>query len=848
MEAIWAGIFGLLLSYVLVFTLDRFIATSSITRLLILVGGVSVFAIFAPLWINRWVFKHRRENQIAQLIAKQHPSLGDRLLGVVELENQVETNTSLSPRLREAAMQQVAKELSSRDLNDALPITWHKKWGLAVLVLASIAATACFTSPKAGLNALQRWLMPLAQIERYTRTKIDKSQLLDSYFIAHGEPFSITVQLTEDSNTPPSATAQLGDEAMTESPETERKYTFNYAKASSQKTLQIRVGDAFESVEIKPIMRPTLQQTSATIEFPDYLQKENQSQELTSGQASILEGSTVTVTARSNRPLTAANASIRVIDTAPVDLPTSIQSNTITLDPLVIEHESLILTMGWTDQHQLASASPSTLRIQKLLDQPPAALIEKIADATYVMADASIQFDIAAEDDFAVKRAGFAWEGAFTKPSPNAAAKGSLTVINGNPQLQQARESIDFSFNAYEITPQKLTIRAWAEHYKPNSPRVYSAPITVYVLSKAEHRELMERRTRDTINQLEDAMRNELELLDQNKRLERLSGEDLQKQENRDKIAAQAQKERDNTEAMKDIAKNMEDVFKEASKNDKIDTDTLKKLAEAALKMQQLAEQKMPEISKKLENSQSKENTEEKAKEEIKEAVAKQAELIKEMQDAIEQSSDASKQLEAGTFVNRLQKAAADEELIAKTIIDLMQPQSTSNILTHFSISEFEELDPADQRAALTLYGQQKQTGSDINWIEEDLAHFFLRTQKKEHQELLNKMRDSTITEDMNILLQKMELSKNYLSIELAKQSATTLREWAKDFSKSTQKENSSGGGGGGGGGADDEDFEFMIRVMRIIQQEDQVRSQIRSLEQKNRLHNTKPNIQQPAA
>ena len=109
-EAILAGIIGLVLSFLIVFVLDRFVQTPAMLRLAILLAGTSLFAVFAPLWMRRWVWGHRRENELARLIAQKHPDLGDRLLGIIELQQQNETKDSLSPRLRMAAMETVAAD------------------------------------------------------------------------------------------------------------------------------------------------------------------------------------------------------------------------------------------------------------------------------------------------------------------------------------------------------------------------------------------------------------------------------------------------------------------------------------------------------------------------------------------------------------------------------------------------------------------------------------------------------------------------------------------------------------------------------------------------------------------
>ena len=113
-------------------------------RLIILVAGISLFAIFAPFWINRWVFKHRKENQLARLISKSYPNLGDRLLGVVELQDQKESQTALSPELREAAMIAVAHDAKNRELDKALSASWRNKLALGAMVTAGLCSIAFF--------------------------------------------------------------------------------------------------------------------------------------------------------------------------------------------------------------------------------------------------------------------------------------------------------------------------------------------------------------------------------------------------------------------------------------------------------------------------------------------------------------------------------------------------------------------------------------------------------------------------------------------------------------------------------------------------------------------------------
>ena len=115
------------------------------------------------------------------------------MLGVIELQAQDENVDTLSPRLRQAAMQVVAAEAQKRELDEALPTARHRKWGLAAMALLALVSTAFVFTPKAGLNALERWLNPFAEIERYTFTQLD--QPITYLAVPYGEAFRVTLSL-----------------------------------------------------------------------------------------------------------------------------------------------------------------------------------------------------------------------------------------------------------------------------------------------------------------------------------------------------------------------------------------------------------------------------------------------------------------------------------------------------------------------------------------------------------------------------------------------------------------------------------------------------------------------------
>ena len=90
-------------------------------------------------------------------------------------------------------------------------------------------------------------------------------------------------------------------------------------------------------------------------------------------------------------------------------------------------------------------------------------------------------------------------------------------------------------------------------------------------------------------------------------------------------------------------------------------------------------------------------------------------------------------------------------------------------------------------------------------------------------------MRESKIDLALDDLRQRLQRNETFLSVDQAKHWADQLREWAKQLEGDNK---AAGGGGGGASDPENEDFEFMLRVMRLVQQEQDLRGRTRALEQ----------------
>ena len=866
-EAVLAGFFGLLFSFLLVFGLDRFIETPTTVRLIILVAGVSLFALFAPYWIHRWVYGHRRENQLARLIARRFPKLGDRLLGAVELQSQSETKDTLSPELRAAAMRTVAADAAGRDLTNALPAARHRKWSLVVMSLFIMSVVALVSMPEAGINALKRWLMPLSETERFTFTQLDLSGLGTPHHVPYGESFSITIPLSKETNRrPATARARYGNGEWVEASLENDAYTFTFPGQRAKDIVQLEADDARHNLVFEPVIRPAIENVRASVKLPSYLQRDDIDADLRSGFMTVLEGSDVFIQATTSRALRSATAEIQTLpkeemDAQPQPTPSpepteegsekpadkvaqtippkalalDINGRKITTPPIPVTDRSLIIPVQWTDIYGLKADTPLKLRIETTKDQAPSTYIQGIDRQHIMLAEETLNFDVLAEDDYGLKACGIAWQGEFTKPTGGTPASGEITIEQGSPSRLNINVPWRFSPKNHDIVPQKILLRSWTEDYRPGRGKIYSEPITLYILTRDEHAQVLKSEFDRAIGELEDIARKEQNLNDENQRLNRKDAKDLQSEANKKKLQAQQDGERENKERMQKLTDKMEKLFKDAVRNGEVDKEALQKMSKALQSMKELSKEDLPKVEQKLQDAQNQRNTPEKSKQDLNEATEEQKKAIEKMKQALKDANEANRNFEASTFVNRLKRAASEEDGIASAFIGMIDKVIGSDI---------SDLDPVEQRAIKAAADQQNQTAADVRWIQEDLAHYYARTQKDEHKALVDSMRDSRIDEAMERLAASVSGNISYTSIAQSKKWAAQLREWAKKLEGDKKNGGGGGGGEGGGGNQEEQDFEFMLKVMRMIQKEQDIRARTRALEDFKRT--LKPKTPQP--
>ena len=831
MEAVVAGLVGLLVSFLLVLVLDRVWPTPAWLRLLILIGGVSLFAVFAPYWLHRWVWGQRRDAQLARLIARRYPGLGDRLLGAIELQEQLEGAETLSPRLREAAMQAVSAEVAARSLDEALPPSSHRRWAMVAMVLAASALLAFFFMPKAGWNALQRWMLPLSKTQRYTFTRLVDAP--ERMVVPLGEAFEVSLRLADDSERRPGRASGAFENQQAVSADLQKGvYRFVFPGQQSAGAIDFRAGDMRHALRVEPRARPAVRSAEAIVTPPAYLGLGERVVDCAAGVVSAVAGSKVRFVLRMDRELrSGAYGPAQLLGDAGDDggglVPYAggliMDGENARSGEFELGAFSCEIPFSWVDKDGLEGASGYRLRVDGVEDAPALCYVQGIERQKVMLPEESVDFELLAEDDFGVRVAGIEWVGELTRPGAGKPAKGEMQLAAGAAGIERLLESVAFSPAAFGIGPQKIVLRAYAEDFFPGRVRSYSEPLILHVLSRDEHAQLLKSQFDRQIGDLEDLARRETGLLDENERLGQLDAAKLADEENRRRLEMQSSEEAETRRRADELAMRMEQLMKDAARNGQIDKETLRKLAEAQGAMRELAERDIPGVEEKLSESRESSNSPDKTSKDLDGAIERQRKALDKMRDAIARANDANKRLEAGTFVNRLKKAAGEQAGIVDSLKEGFERM--------LGLSS-KRLDPADARKIEESSKQQADTASDLRWLQEDLAHYFARTKAEPIQVLMDAMKQSDIDSGLEDVRARLSKNHSFGAAELAKKWGDQLTQWAAQLGGGM---NGGGGGAGGAPDAEDEDFEFMLRVMKMIQSEQDLRAQTRVLEQMRR-------------
>jgi hypothetical protein len=583
-EAACAAAFAVVAAYLLMFLLDRAFDTPPWLRATLFIAAF-VGCLRIPMAIYRWIWRNRRLEQLAMLLSRKHPAVGDQLLGIIELVRN-DFEQARSRALCEAAVREVAKDAQTRDFSDAVPAPRHKTWAIvaAVPIVASLALGVLF--PAAARSAWARLISPWGGTPRYTFAALE--DLPARLVVAHGEPFSVTATLAGDTVWHPArGEAQFDGQSPVAARLEDGRYTFDMPSQLEPGRLTIKVGDATRQVRIEPTLRPELTSLVASVSLPDYLGRPGAlRKDVRGGAITLVQGSRAAFAATASRDLKSAEVDGR---------PRTPRGATVDTPETPVK-ETRKMEFRWRDTFGLEGKEPFSLAINAREDEPPSLACEDLPRQKVVLDSEALNFKIHTQDDFGVRRVGMEWEGLdnaiISKP-----AKGERILGSGGQDKESLELAGTFSAKSLGIEPQPVQVRMFVEDYLPGRPRVYSSPYTFYILTPEQHAiwitEQLSRWHRMAI----EVKDREMQLHETNKELRALAAAELDKPENRRRIEHQASAERQNGRRLGGLVNTGELLVREAMRNPEIGVGHLEKWSEMLQIMKDISGNRMPSVA-----------------------------------------------------------------------------------------------------------------------------------------------------------------------------------------------------------------------------------------------------------
>ncbi len=586
-EGILAALFGIVLSFLVVFALDRGFETPGWLRLVILLGGAAALGLGLPLKWHRWVWRQRRLEDAARLLRRTFPRLGDQLLGIVELARQDHAAAGRSERLVQAAMAQAADDVKDKDFTHAVPNPRHRQWAGAAAGVALVAVLAFVTVNHAARNALVRWFLPLGHMPRYTFAKVE--HLPARMVVPYAEPFRLPLRLASYTVwAPAQGSGRIGDQPWVNAPLVGSVYSLSFAPQKQDAPLNVWLGDVRKTVLVQPRPRPELEELTTRLKLPAYLQyKTAPSIVVRGGSVTILRGAEAAFEAKASRPLAAAE-----LDG---------QTQAVDGDKIMTGYAPVSgdadRKFTWRDTDGLTPREPLVLKVHAVEDEAPRIVARRESLEQVVLDSEVVTFEVNATDDFGVKRVGLEWTGTETQADGKTPIRGEKIAAAGAPEQKELAAKATFCATREGVAPQALEIRAWTDDYLPGRAHSHSASFVLQVLNKTDHALWLTEQFGKWLEVAKETYEREQQLHETNKELRALSPEELDRPENRRRVAQQASAENANASRLDSLNQSGRSLVEQATRNDEFDAARLETWATMLKSLKDIAANRMPSVA-----------------------------------------------------------------------------------------------------------------------------------------------------------------------------------------------------------------------------------------------------------
>ena len=173
----------------------------------------------------------------------------------------------------------------------------------------------------------------------------------------------------------------------------------------------------------------------------------------------------------------------------------------------------------------------------------------------------------------------------------------------GQPESKELSGRATFCAEREGVEPQTIEVRAWAEDYLDGREPSQSAAFVLHVLSPDDHAIWVTQQMARWLEAARETYEREQQLHATNKELRMLEAAELDRPENRRRVAKQASAESANGERLSSLTNSGRSLVEQATKNPEFDAKRLESWAMMLRSLQDIAANRMPSVADLLKES-----------------------------------------------------------------------------------------------------------------------------------------------------------------------------------------------------------------------------------------------------
>lgn len=794
----WA-LSSLLFSWHLSFLCDRFFNTPKTLRILILSMGLAgaLLACFKFILFCR----HTKNSKtwLAKQVRKIYRTKGERLLGIVELARDYNSNprNQGSSKLFEAAQFKMEKELVH--LKPTKIFTWihHLRTFLFLGVFLLSGFISAVLVPEIIPNSINRWFFPWASVERVTLTRLDIEQ--SPIVVPKEESYVIRFPTSPDSHIHPSQaeiSSKLKPFTRQVSFKNSNFFEFILPPLENANPFNVSCGDFRSEILIIPKTRPHILDCRAMITWPKYTQIPITEEKLSGPTLKILDGSKLEIQGSANRALSAITLR------EPFDFHfQSLNSEKFSF-PLHSSFKSGPMELRFSDLDHLSQSRPLQWNLELFEDEEPTALFAAANDLSPLLEFETRNLQIQIKDDLGIES--YSLEMNSTRGEMVFLQRTILKHFIRNDLEKEINLSFPFEPGFFGLEDgDQVSFTILVKDRFPNRILTRSKPLKLIILGSEKHAQRITEKMEDLMDQVADIARDQETLLSetrkQSKDLEIFNDPELNPEERED-LGFLSEKQRQISDRLSTLAQKGLALLDNASNNPIFDASNLKDFGHSFGTMKEIATGQMEDSGKEIQLAQN--LIREAANLSLSTASQMQFDALQRLQALLDTFSEQMEELEAKTLAQRLRNVENTEREISRDLTSIL-PETlgkTRSLLSQKYNSAIQSLEIIQAGARI-----------EAKEIQSEISRYFERTGVHEYQKVSLLMQESRTHEGMKIAAEKIKANVGFQALE-------DLDAWQKKFAAwalllENQLDESSQAGGEGESSSQD----FAEQILALI-------------------------------